>query len=283
MKLPQTLAESSIAIVGLGLMGGSLAMALNGHCAKLLGVDLDPDVITLADGLEVFDACSTDLNQILPQANVIILATPIQAILDTIEILPEIHPGPAIVLDIGSTKTQIVSALEKLPAAFNPIGGHPMCGKEKGTIANADPDMFQNAPFAFVSLERTTQQTREFAEQLAGRIGANPVWLEAGDHDRWVAYTSHLPYILSTALSLTVPSQASKLIGPGFRSASRLAATPAAMMMDILKTNRVNIAKSLDEYLEEVELLRDLLSQGEFDQLQDRLDLAVEQSRSQRT
>lgn len=274
LKLPQTLADSSIAIVGLGLMGGSLAMALKGHCADLLGVDSDPDVITLAEGLEVFDSCSTDLNQILPKANVIILAMPIHAILELIEFLPSIHPGPAVVLDIGSTKTQIVNALEKLPPAFEPLGGHPMCGKEKATIVNADPYMFRDAPFAFVSLERTTEQTRTLAEQIADSIGANPIWLDPVDHDRWVAYTSHLPYFLSTALSLTVPPEAGTMIGPGFRSASRLSATPSSMMVDILKTNRVNIAKTIDEFLEEVERMRDLLVAGNFKELQERLDQA---------
>lgn len=274
LKLPQTLADSSIAIVGLGLMGGSLAMALKGHCADLLGVDSDPDVITLAEGLEVFDSCSTDLNQILPKANVIILAIPIHAILELIEFLPSIHPGPAVVLDIGSTKTQIVNALEKLPPAFEPLGGHPMCGKEKATIVNADPYMFRDAPFAFVSLERTTEQTRNLAEQIADSIGANPIWLDPVDHDRWVAYTSHLPYFLSTALSLTVPPEAGTMIGPGFRSASRLSATPSSMMVDILKTNRVNIAKTIDEFLEEVERMRDLLVAGNFNELQERLDQA---------
>lgn len=274
LKLPQTLADSSIAIVGLGLMGGSLAMALKGHCADLLGVDSDPDVITLAEGLEVFDSCSTDLNQILPKANVIILAIPIHAILELIEFLPSIHPGPAVVLDIGSTKTQIVNALEKLPPPFEPLGGHPMCGKEKATIVNADPYMFRDAPFAFVSLERTTEQTRNLAEQIADSIGANPIWLDPVDHDRWVAYTSHLPYFLSTALSLTVPPEAGTMIGPGFRSASRLSATPSSMMVDILKTNRVNIAKTIDEFLEEVERMRDLLVEGNFNELQERLDQA---------
>lgn len=255
-------------------------MALKGHCAELLGVDSDPDVITIADGLEVFDSCSTDPNQILPQANVIILATPIHAILKMIDILPSIHPGPSIVLDIGSTKTQIVSALERLPSSFDPVGGHPMCGKEKATIINADSQIFRDAPFAFVSLERTSKQTLTLAEQIADRIGANPIWLDLADHDRWVAYTSHLPYCLSTALSLTVPPEAGIMIGPGFRSASRLAATPSSMMVDILKTNSVNIVKTMDEFLEEMERMRDLLVRGDFNELQERLDLAADHFRT---
>lgn len=279
-KLPHTVAEARIAIVGLGLMGGSLAMALRDHCAELLGVDSDPDVITLAEGLDIFSSCSTDPNQILPQANVIILATPIHAILKMLEILPSIHPGPAIVLDIGSTKTQIVSALERLPSAFDPLGGHPMCGKEKATLVNADPQMFRDAPFAFVSLERTTAQTLNLAEQIADRIGANPIWLNPADHDRWVAFTSHLPYCLSTALSLIVPPEAGTMIGPGFRSTSRLASTPSSMMMDILKTNSDNIVKTIDEFLEEMERMRDLLVQGDFNELQERLDQAADHFRS---
>lgn len=279
LKLPRTLAESRIAIVGLGLMGGSLALALKGHCAGLFGVDSDPDVITHAEGLKVFNSCSTEPNEILTQAHIIILATPIHAILKMIEFLPSLHPGPVVVIDIGSTKSQIVEAMGKLPALFDPIGGHPMCGKENASLENADPKMFLDAPFAFVLLERTSEHARTLAEQLANKIGANPVWLNSAEHDRWVAYTSHLPYLLSVALSVNLPPQAVTMIGPGFRSASRLASTPSSMMMDILKTNSDNIVKTLDEFLVEVEKLKDMLVQEGYNELQDKFDLALDYSR----
>lgn len=273
--LSSSLEESRVAIVGLGLMGASLAMGLKGHCAQLLGVDSDPKVVSIADNLEIFDTCSTNLKQVLPQANLIILATPIRAILKLIAVIPTIQPDPAIVMDLGSTKTQIVSAMDKLPENFDAIGGHPMCGKEIAGIGNAHPELYSNAPFGLVSLERTSQQTRTLVEQVVTRIGANPIWLNANEHDRWVAYTSHLPYLMAAALSGSLPVQARAMIGPGFRSASRLAATPSAMMLEIINSNRENIGKSIDDFLEEIRVLRDLLVAGEDEQMKERLDKAA--------
>ncbi|MDZ4159940.1 MAG: prephenate dehydrogenase/arogenate dehydrogenase family protein, partial [Anaerolineaceae bacterium] len=104
-----------IAIVGLGLMGGSLALALRGKCAELLGVDKDPHVIQTALQVSVVDDASTHPETLLPRANVIILAAPVRAILELLEQLPNLHPGAAVVLDLGSTKETVLEAMDRLP------------------------------------------------------------------------------------------------------------------------------------------------------------------------
>ncbi len=279
METPTSLTEARIAILGLGLMGGSLAMALQGHCESLSGADPDPETVALARQRKIVDRCSTDPGDILPDSNVIVLAAPVGVIPELIHDLPGLHPGKAIVLDFGSTKAEIVQAMETLPPRFDPLGGHPMCGKEKLSLANADPGIFRGAPFAFTPLERTSPQARAFVEQLALTIGAHPLWLDPLTHDRWTASTSHLPYLLSVALAWATPPESAPLIGPGFRSATRLAATPASMMLDVLITNRANLQQALAQLRRQLDDVEQILAEGDDVSLQAWLEQGAELQR----
>jgi prephenate dehydrogenase len=272
MDETEFLASSKIAIVGLGLMGGSLALALQGRCELLLGVDPDPGTRSLASQQGVVDTLSSNPAEILPLANIIILAAPVNVILKTIEKLPSLHPRNAIVLDIGSTKLEITRAMKNLPPRFDPIGGHPMCGKEKLSLENANKNLFQNATFAFTALSRTSNQARLFAKQLTKAIGAIPLWLTPEKHDRCAAISSHVPYLMAVALALATPGEVTKLVGPGYRSSTRLASTPSSMMMDILKTNRSNILESIEIFQMKLGTLSDALRKKDFHSLEEELD-----------
>jgi prephenate dehydrogenase len=178
-------------------------------------------------------------------------------------------------MDLGSTKKTIVETMETLPTRFDPIGGHPMCGKEKASIKHADQDLFNKAPFPLVRLERTSANAQTLAKQVVEAIGAFPVWLDAEIHDNWTAKTSHMPYLISNSLAAVTPLEAAILIGPGFRSTSRLAGSKIEMMMDILISNRSNILQALRDYegslleiikhleQEDYQSLQELLVQGE--------------------
>jgi len=274
MPEPDFLADMRVVILGLGLMGGSLAMALRGRCRALDAVDPDPEVLEITRRQKVVDRFSPEPSDLLPEADLVILAAPVRAILGLIRELPALHPGSPVVIDLGSTKTQICQALESLPARFDPIGGHPMCGKETGTLANADPSIYQGAPFAFTSLPRTSPRARSLAGQLTYALGSNPIWLDPETHDRWTASTSHLPYLLSAILANATPHEAAPLIGSGFRSTSRLAATPVTMMMDVLATNQKNILAAMDNFQGELEQVRAQLAQGNYQDLGERLSRA---------
>jgi prephenate dehydrogenase len=260
-----------LAIVGLGLMGGSLAMALQGKCTALLGIDPNPYTVELARQLHVVDLASVEPAELLPQADVIVLAAPVNAIIGLLQELPHLHPDPAIVIDLGSTKVQIVESMQKLPERFDPLGGHPMCGKEVSGLAYAEARLFQGATFAFTDFPRTSTQARQFAEWLAASLGACPLWIDAATHDRWVAATSHLPYLLANALAYTTPTETAPLAGPGFRSTTRLAVTPPSMMMDVLMTNQAAVLESLRSFRVHLDQVERLLAQGNFDALQDLL------------
>ena len=268
MAQPDYLSNSRVAILGLGLMGGSLALKLRGRCAQLLGCDPDPTTLALAQQQNLADQVSDQPGEILPLADLVILAAPVRAILTLLDELPALHPGSAAVLDFGSTKVQIVQRMDMLPKRFDPLGGHPMCGKERGGLVNADPDLFQSTSFALTPLTRTSLRLRRLAEQLVRLIGAKPLWLEAETHDRWVAATSHVPYLAANALAAVTPLQARPLVGPGFRSSTRLAPSGWTVMCDILETNRPNILVGLRSFRKQIEELERLLAAGDLQTLE---------------
>ncbi|MCJ7700161.1 MAG: prephenate dehydrogenase/arogenate dehydrogenase family protein, partial [Anaerolineales bacterium] len=233
--------DLQVAVVGLGLMGGSLAMGLGGHCKQILAVDPDVRTREIAIRAGIVNQVSADPAEILPLADLVILAAPVSAILEIIPALPSLHPGSLIVIDLGSTKAKICQALGKLPGRFEVVGGHPMCGKAAGGLEHAEAGLFQDSPFAFTPLPNSTERALQCAQQLADILGAKPVWTGPNTHDSWVAATSHLPYLLSSALSLATPPEAAQLVGPGFRSTSRLAGSPSTIMLPILETNREQV------------------------------------------
>jgi prephenate dehydrogenase len=274
MTAVKNLAELRVAILGLGLMGGSLAMALHNGCKTILGCDTDPEILALARQRRIVDFADSDPAKILPGSDLVVLAAPVRAILDLIEALPHLHLEKAVVLDLGSTKVQITRAMEGLPQRFDPVGGHPMCGKETFGLKHADPAIFRGAAFALTPLERTSHFARRLAEELARTIGASPLWLDATTHDAWAAATSHLPYLLASALALATPFNAKPLVGTGFRSSVRLAASEPSTMLDVLTTNRDQVLEALTKFRTQLHDLESMLTDGADVDLAARLEQA---------
>jgi len=269
-----SLKDANIALIGLGLMGGSLALSLKPRCRRLSALDPDLATLELARRQEIVHVADSDPAIILSDADLVILACPVPAIVDWLRRLPEYIQGTCIVLDIGSSKRTIVAALESLPANFDPIGGHPICGRERLSLENAERFLYRDALFVLTPLSHTSERARSAALQIVDALGANPIWLDADKHDRILASTSHLPYLLSSALALAIPKDAATLIGPGFRSTSRLAGTPSSMMLGVLQSNRDNVLDALDQLQAQIAALKLTLILGDFDSLQTTLDTA---------
>ncbi len=241
------LAESKIAIIGLGLMGGSLALGLKGKCAALYGCDLHRATLELALSQHIVDYADSDPAKLLSEADLLILSAPVPAILTLLEQLPTFTSNSCIVMDMGSTKRLIVDAMSHLPGRFDPIGGHPICGKEKLSLANAERTLYYAAPFLLTPLERTSPRALSAAHQIIEAIGAKATVLDAVEHDRILASTSHLPFLLSSVLALATPQDVASFVGPGFKSTSRLAGTSSSMMLGVLQTNRENVLNAISE------------------------------------
>lgn len=270
------LQDSKIVIVGLGLMGGSLALALKGKCAALYGIDGDRATLELALSRRIVDQAESDPAKLLPQADLVILATPIHAILDFIRKLPAFIETPCIVLDLGSTKGEITQEMSALPDNFDPVGGHPICGKEKLGLEHAEAGLFQQAPFVISPLKRTTQRAKSAVQQIIAAVGAKSIEIDPNEHDRILASTSHLPYLVSSALALSTPREFGSLVGTGFKSTSRLAGTPSHMTLGILQSNRENILNAIQAFRNSLDQLESSLQDENYVQLESILD----QSRS---
>jgi prephenate dehydrogenase len=275
-----SLQDSTVAIIGLGLIGGSLALALRKHCRALYGIDSDQGTLELAIARNIVDRAEADPAGLLPQADLVIFATPVPTILTLLQQLPGLMPNRCVVLDLGSTKRMIVEAMSRLPERFDPIGGHPICGKETLSLENAEAGLYESAPFVLTALPRSTSRARAAAGQIVRAIGAKAIWMDASEHDRVLALTSHLPFLLSSALaSALVPAQPADLAqeiamlsGPGLRSTSRLAGTPSSMMLGVLETNRENILEAIDLLQNELATLESALSAGDSSKLFTLLD-----------
>ncbi|MBN2115090.1 MAG: prephenate dehydrogenase/arogenate dehydrogenase family protein [Anaerolineales bacterium] len=270
------LQNAKVAIVGLGLMGGSLALALKGKCAALYGIDAQPATLKLARAKQVVDQADSDPAKLLPRADLVILATPVPAIIDFIRKLPSFIQKPCIVLDLGSTKRDIVSAMAALPERFDPIGGHPICGKERLGLENAEASLYREAAFVVTALARTTGRAKSAIRKIIANIGAHAIEMAAEDHDRALASTSHLLCMLSSALVLCTPPEFASFVGTGFKSTSRLAGTPSSMAMGILQSNRDNILDALQAFRNSLNEIDSALQAENYTQL----ELLLDQSRA---
>jgi len=278
--------DKRVAIVGLGLMGGSLAAALKGNhaCQEVIGIARRYDTIALALERGLVDRATTDLRTV-GEADVVVLAIPVRAI---IEILPQVgqlaKPG-CLVMDLGSTKTSIVQTMTALPEHVQPVGGHPMCGKETSGLEAAEPELYQGKTFVLTPLHRTRAEALGLARELVEATGACPLVLEAERHDRLVAATSHLPYLCACGLVKTVEELAQgdeaiwQLTASGFRDASRLAASDVTLMADILLTNREAVIEALNTCQAQLHDLANFLLGGDEEGLRTALDASRERRR----
>ena len=277
--------DARVVIVGLGLMGGSLGLALNrgGLCREVVGVARRPETVREALAAGAAQRATTDLVEGVAGAGVIVLATPVRTILRQIRQLAALPLDPCLVLDLGSTKGEIVSAMEALPAQVQPVGAHPMCGKEATGLAVAEATLYHDAPWVLVPLPRTLPHALALARELAEAAGARPLVLDAARHDRLVAAISHLPYVLAVALVLAATEIGAEdgtvweLAASGFRDTSRLAASDVSMMLDILLTNRTAVGDALRRASAQLGHLADLIAAGDEESLRVRLRAAHDQ------
>jgi prephenate dehydrogenase len=272
----KSLDEAEFTIAGTGLMGSSLALSLRGKVKALWGVDTDPAARTAA--APYFDRIGADLTEAATGADVIILATPVRAILRILDNLnlhtsaPILKPG-ALIIDLGSVKAPIVAAMDKLPETVSAVGGHPMCGKEFSGPLAADAKLYERCNFVLCSTRRSTPDALDFARQMINTLGARPLLLDAAQHDRAVAAISHMPYLLSGMLVGAVEHLAEgdgtawELAASGFRDTSRLAASDVTMMGDTVLSNREAVLAALDVFQEQLSFFRDLLIDADEDQL----------------
>ena len=268
-----------VTIIGTGLIGGSLAMALKARRSVLRVVGCDrEDVLEQALSAGAIDQAQTDLGAACAGSDLVVLALPVSGIIDTIARIAKIVYPETLVTDVGSTKREICAAAERAwggEASQRFLPGHPMAGKAEGGIANASADLFQGTPWLFTPLSSGTPSgaATDFMDAVK-TFGAHPLLCTAEEHDRVCAYVSHLPQMLSTALANVVAEQEdehgeegiapTQLAGTGLRSMTRLAASPYAMWRDIALTNADNLAAALLQVEQKLAHIRENLKSPEL-------------------
>jgi prephenate dehydrogenase len=269
------MAFKRVSIIGLGLLGGSWGLALkqNGFSGTVYGCDRR-EVLQQALSRKVIDDGSEDATEAVRDSDLVILATPVAAIL---HLLPTLQAGissNALITDVGSTKRLICERAGQVfrgTALF--LGGHPMAGKERSGLEHADASLFRNARYALTPLtpdDLSDPRAKAFAGLLS-EMQALPFITDASAHDRAVAFLSHLPQLVSTGLASLIAELCIQeflpleLAGPGFRDVSRLAESPYPLWRDICLTNRENIQSALAALIQKLEDMQTHLNDRELE------------------
>jgi len=261
-----------IAIIGLGLIGGSLGLAIKRagiEGIEVAGTARTHETVRKAQRAGAIDVEARTAAEAARGARLVIIASPIMATRQVLEeIAPELEAG-AVVTDVCSTKGDVARwAKELLPEGAHFVGGHPMAGKETAGIDAADADLFRDKAWVIAPSADASEGAVATVIGLAQLAGAVPMFMDAGEHDSYVAAISHLPLLLSSALFSVAFSSAAwpelaQLASSGFRDTTRLASGSPEMAHDIMLTNRDNVLHWLDRYIDELRRYREIIARGE--------------------
>ncbi len=260
-----------ITIVGTGLIGGSLGLALkqSGFAGTIVGCDKRA-VLDIAQASGAIDRAEADLERAVVGSDVVVLATPVGCILAQMETLAALLPPTALITDAGSTKQKLVERSRELfgdQAAARFLPGHPMAGKEVGGIENADANLFRDAAWLITPMDPPRPPTPLQSEymDLLQAIGTRVTTMDAERHDRLCAWISHLPQMIATALASALREELgddealSQIGGRALREMTRIAHSPYSMWRDIALTNTQNIDDALQRFEQQLAHLRENL------------------------
>jgi prephenate dehydrogenase len=259
---------TTIAIVGTGLMGTSLALAIKSSNLKvdIVGTDYDSVARSGAQKSGAFKKVESRLSNAIRGADVVVFATPIQAMREMMESAANDFEEGCVVTDVGSSKKVVLQwAEEVLPKHVSFVGGHPMAGKELSGPQNADGTMFKGKAYCIVPGVNAERAAVSSVTTIAEAIGAKPFFIGVDEHDSFVAAASHLPFMMSVALMGTASKSANwddiaQLASSGFSDLSRLASGDPVMHRDICVTNPEPIVAWMDSYIRELYELRNMLA-----------------------
>lgn len=261
-----------IAIIGLGLMGSSLGMAIRqslGKDVEIVGTDLETSYISTAKKMGAIDRGERTLVGAVEGVDIVVLATPVLAMYDVLEFIAPYLSRGMVVTDVGSTKADVVVWGEQLlPEGVSFIGGHPLAGKEGSGPNEADGMLFNEAVYAICPAPSATSEATKAVLAIVHAVGAKPYFVDPVEHDSYAGAVSHLPFLLSVNLVNTTTKSAgwremSHLASTGFRDLSRLASGDPIMHRDIALTNRDAVVYWLDEFIKHLHELRNLVKEDQ--------------------
>jgi prephenate dehydrogenase len=262
-----------VAVVGCGVIGGSLGLAIK-RCwpaTHILAIDR-PEIVQIALEIRAADEGAESLSS-AAGASLVVLAAPVRANLALLEQLPAAVPNATVVTDVGSTKAATLTAAAALPPRFQFVGGHPLAGAALGGVREARAELFYERPWLLTPNDSARPDTVASLRQLVVAVGARPVEISAAEHDRLVAYLSHLPQLTVTALMHVVGTSVGEggltLAGLGLRDTTRLASSPVGIWRDIVATNSSEVTHALDALIDVLTSLKQQAAQPQtsFDEV----------------
>jgi prephenate dehydrogenase len=264
----------SVAIIGVGLIGGSLGLALRkaNLTQNIIGIGRREEKLQQALKLGAVDSIVTDIYFGVKRADMVILATPINSILEiATQMVPYLKMG-AIVMDVGSTKKKIVRKLTPSLSLSEVhfVGTHPLAGSEASGIEVAKADLFENATCVITPIPQTNKDALSIIRSLWEGIGAKVIEMSPEVHDELIAYSSHLPHLIATSLADLAKQRDKKilpLLASGFKDTTRISASDAVMWRDICLTNQEEILKSISEFKKILEKWQRLIEQANSETL----------------
>ncbi len=253
----------TLTVVGVGLLGGSVALAARRRNVAAQIVGTDPNAKNLESAYEagILDDATPDLRAAVENADVVVFCAPVDAIAGLVlAAAPFCRPG-ALLTDVGSTKAQIVGALDgRLPPGLAFVGAHPLAGSEKHGPEHARDDLFDGRLVLVAPGPTTEREAVERASAFWEALGAQVETMAPEEHDRALALTSHLPHLVASALAGALPPEWRRLTGSGFRDTTRLAAGPPAVWAPIFRANEAAVLDALSRLEDQLRCFREALT-----------------------
>ncbi len=267
----------TVAIVGLGLLGASLGMALRGGPFRRLGWTRRPNIRRWAIDCDVIDETADDLDRLLGEADLTVFALPVPEIVAFLGRHAEAWKPGAVVTDMGSVKSGVMAAGAPLAArGVHFVGGHPMAGTEKSGPESAFPELYANADVFICPAGDSPESAVELVETLWHAVGTRTTRIDAARHDDLVAHTSHVLHIVASSLALSIlgaPDEATRRerfsgCATGFRDTSRIASSNPLMWREIIENNRDAVLAAMRDFEKSYQHFRTLIETGKFDEFE---------------
>ncbi|RAJ87761.1 prephenate dehydrogenase [Chitinophaga dinghuensis] len=259
-------------IIGTGLIGGSLAISLKekGAASHIIGVDQQESHLQRAKELGIIDE-GASLEEAMKRSDLIVLAIPVDAVLKVLPILMDkVQPGQ-VIMDVGSTKKNILQLVAGHPNRGRFVAAHPMAGTEYSGPDAAVRNLFTNKTMVLCDVKNSDEDALEMVENMVDQLQMRTVYMNAEEHDLHTAYVSHISHITSFALALTVLKKEKEqgrifeLASGGFESTVRLAKSSPDMWVPIFKHNRSNVLDVLEEHIHQLQQMKTLLEEEDYD------------------
>lgn len=246
-----------IAIVGVGLLGGSLGLAIQKRklAQEVIGIGRNAARLAAARQLRAITADTTDLRAGIAGCDLAIVCTPVERIVETVRQIAQAADRPILITDVGSTKARIVADVEQLcqtttwPQSARFVGSHPIAGNEKSGVEHASAELFTGRAVVVTPSATTEPADTDAIVQFWTALGTHVTILPADEHDRAMAAVSHLPHLLASAIAAATPERYLALCGTGWQDTTRIAAGDAMLWRQILQSNQQHVLASLEQFL----------------------------------